>query len=152
LDLGQLAVILLFAYVFMKGYFHLGLLGVRKLQMAIVGTLFFIWLNVIVLRALHHYQQIAYDPLSLWGAIQVQMSLSILWSVCALVMMTFAGKFQQRQLWLLGAALLAVELLKLFTVDLSGSGSLSRIVSFMAVGGFMLLIGYLSPIPAKKTQ
>jgi len=41
-------------------------------------------------------------------------------------------------------------LVKLFTKDLTGTGTLARIVSFMVVGGLMLLIGYLSPIPAKK--
>jgi uncharacterized membrane protein len=51
---------------------------------------------------------------------------------------------------MLGAALLGLVLLKLFTKDLTGTGTLARIVSFMVVGGLMLLIGYLSPIPAKS--
>jgi uncharacterized membrane protein len=50
---------------------------------------------------------------------------------------------------MLGAGLLGLVLLKLFTKDLTGTGTLARIVSFMVVGGLMLLIGYLSPIPAK---
>jgi uncharacterized membrane protein len=36
---------------------------------------------------------------------------------------------------------------KLFFVDLAGSGSVSRIVSFLAVGGLMLLIGFFAPLP-----
>jgi uncharacterized membrane protein len=34
-------------------------------------------------------------------------------------------------------------------VDLSNSGSIARIVSFMGVGGLMLVIGYLAPLPRR---
>jgi hypothetical protein len=36
-------------------------------------------------------------------------------------------------------------------VDLSGIGTVARIVSFMGVGGLMLLIGYLAPLPPAAT-
>jgi uncharacterized membrane protein len=53
---------------------------------------------------------------------------------------------------MLGAGLLAIIVLKLFTKDVSGTGTLERIVSFIVVSGLMMLIGYLSPIPAKAKQ
>jgi uncharacterized membrane protein len=40
-----------------------------------------------------------------------------------------------------------VVVVKLFVVDLSGSGTVSRIVSFLAVGGLMLVIGFFTPLP-----
>jgi uncharacterized membrane protein len=55
-------------------------------------------------------------------------------------------------LWLAGAGLLGLVLVKLFTVDLSGSGTLARVVSFMVVGILILVIGYLSPIPPRQTE
>ncbi|HMW73683.1 MAG TPA: DUF2339 domain-containing protein [Cellvibrionaceae bacterium] len=66
--------------------------------------------------------------------------------------MNLSRRWQQRQLWILGAGLLAVVVIKLAAKDLSGSGTLAGIISFMVVGALMLLIGYLSPIPAKRTQ
>jgi uncharacterized membrane protein len=39
---------------------------------------------------------------------------------------------------------------KLFLVDLSGVGTVERIVSFIVVGVLMLVIGYLSPVPPKQ--
>ncbi|HSC66285.1 MAG TPA: DUF2339 domain-containing protein, partial [Cellvibrio sp.] len=95
------------------------------------------------------YSGVAYVPDILWDSVVVQMALSILWAICALVIMNLSRRWQERKLWMLGAALLAMVLLKLFTKDLTGTGTLARIVSFMVVGGLMLLIGYLSPIPAK---
>jgi uncharacterized membrane protein len=55
-----------------------------------------------------------------------------------------------RQLWFAGAGLLVLLIAKLFFVDLSGTGTVGRIVSFLATGGLMLLIGYVSPIPPRE--
>jgi uncharacterized membrane protein len=63
--------------------------------------------------------------------------------------MVVANRRGVREPWLAGAALLAAVVLKLFVVDLSGIGTLARIVSFLAVGGLMLLIGYLAPLPPR---
>jgi uncharacterized membrane protein len=42
--------------------------------------------------------------------------------------------------------------LKLFIVDLSGTGTIARIVSFLVVGILMLIIGYFSPLPPKNEE
>jgi uncharacterized membrane protein len=49
--------------------------------------------------------------------------------------------------------LLGVVIAKLFLIDLSRSGSVERIVSFVGVGLLMLVVGYLSPLPpARESQ
>ena len=55
---------------------------------------------------------------------------------------------------LAGAGLLALTVLKLFFIDLSGTGAIGRIVSFLVVGLLMLLIGFFAPLPpsAKETR
>ena len=45
---------------------------------------------------------------------------------------------------------MTVVVAKLFLVDLSGAGTVQRIVSFVGVGILMLVIGYLSPVPPKE--
>jgi uncharacterized membrane protein len=50
----------------------------------------------------------------------------------------------------IGAALMGIVVLKLFVVDLSGIGTVERIVSFIGVGLLMLLVGYLSPVPPRE--
>ena len=42
--------------------------------------------------------------------------------------------------------------LKLLLVDLSGTGTVTRIVSFIGVGVLMLVIGYVAPLPAKEAR
>jgi uncharacterized membrane protein len=116
---------------------------------ALLGVMLFVWVNVVTLRAMSHYQNIYYDFDSLWNAVQVQMALSILWTMCALLVMNISRKIQHRRLWMIGAGLLGLVILKLFTKDLSGKDTLAGIISFLVVGALILLIGYLSPIPAK---
>ena len=61
--------------------------------------------------------------------------------------MLVATRISARLLWLTGAALLVVVVIKLFLVDLSSIGTIERIVSFIGVGLLMLVIGYFSPLP-----
>lgn len=148
LDLAQAAVLVIFAYAIKRGFVGLANFP-AELRYGAIGILAFAWINVVLLRAIHQYAAIEYNAAVMWDSIVVQMSLSILWAVCALAIMNLSRRLQERKLWMLGAGLLGLVLLKLFTKDLTGTGTLARIVSFMVVGGLMLLIGYLSPIPAK---
>ena len=58
-----------------------------------------------------------------------------------------ATKRRLRPLWMLGAALLAAVVAKLFLVDLSALSGLPRVVAFLGVGILLLVIGFLSPLP-----
>lgn len=148
LDLAQAAVLLIIAYAIKRDFMAMHKAPI-EFRYGIVGLLGFVWINLVLLRAIHHYAQVDFIAYVMWDSVLVQMSLSILWAICALVVMNISRRLQERKLWMLGAGLLGLILIKLFTKDLSGTGTLARVVSFMAVGGLMLLIGYLSPIPAK---
>jgi uncharacterized membrane protein len=82
----------------------------------------------------------------------VQVALSIFWTVLALVSMIVATRRHLRVLWFCGAGLMAVVVVKLFLVDLSGVSGVERIVSFIGVGLLMLVIGYLSPVPPRARE
>jgi uncharacterized membrane protein len=77
----------------------------------------------------------------------VQTSLTISYAVLCLNTMLVATRKSARVVWLTGAGLLAVVVVKLFLIDLSHIGTIERIVSFVGVGLLMLIIGYFSPLP-----
>ena len=56
----------------------------------------------------------------------------------------------QRELWLVGAALIALVVAKLFFVELGNQGGLERIVSFIGVGVLLLIVGYFAPLPPRQ--
>lgn len=111
----------------------------------------FALINSMWLRMVHHYWAVSWDASALFHSFVTQAGYSILWTTLALGMMWLASRRLQRQLWLLGAALLGLTLLKLLLIDLSNSGGAERIISFIGVGLLMLVVGYLAPMP-KHTQ
>ena len=66
-------------------------------------------------------------------------------------MMVLAHRRVQRPLWLVGAGLLGVVVVKLLLIDLSNAGGAERIIAFIAVGVLMLVVGYFAPLPPKLT-
>ncbi|MEO8187045.1 MAG: DUF2339 domain-containing protein, partial [Burkholderiaceae bacterium] len=82
----------------------------------------------------------------------VQAVLSLLWTGTAMGLMVLAHRRTMRGWWGVGAALLAAVVVKLFFVDLSGQGTIERIVSFVGVGVLILVIGYLAPVPPSAPQ
>ena len=115
-----------------------------------IAVLAFVWVNAILIRTLHFWAGIAFDLESMWRSTLAQTSLSIFWSALALCVMVYATRKSLRHLWLIGAALMGVVVLKLFTVDISNIGGLTRIVSFIGVATLLLVIGYFSPAPPKQ--
>ncbi|MCO7224708.1 DUF2339 domain-containing protein [Pleionea sp. CnH1-48] len=116
----------------------------------IAGVFSFIWLNSLLLHSLHFYADISYSLYAFNRSALVQTSLSIVWTLLALVIMLLSKRWQQRQVWLVGSSLLGIVVLKLLLKDLSGQQSIERIISFMGVGFLLLVIGYLVPIPPQQ--
>ncbi len=63
-----------------------------------------------------------------------------------------ASRRRVRSLWMVGAVLLAVVVVKLFAIDLATLSGLPRVVAFLGVGSLLLLIGYLSPLPPGESR
>ena len=109
----------------------------------------FLLITGAVLRTCHHYAGADWG----WdGAMQsaiTQAALSVTWAIGAVVAMALSARLGTRTVWLVGAALMGVVVLKLFLVDLSDRGGIYRIVSFIGVGILLLLVGYFAPVPPK---
>ncbi|HXV21898.1 MAG TPA: DUF2339 domain-containing protein, partial [Desulfuromonadales bacterium] len=119
--------------------------------MALAASLF-VWLNAIIVRTVHYWGKVPFHFDVMFDSALLQTSLSLCWSLTALATMVFATRRSRRPVWLTGGALLAAVVIKLFTVDLAGVGTVARIVSFIGVGLLMLLIGYLSPVPPQARE
>jgi uncharacterized membrane protein len=115
----------------------------------LLGVSIFMVANAAVARAVHHLAGVPYTLPALVASALFEAAIAILWGVTALAVMSYASRRGVRQLWFAGAALLGLLIVKLFLIDLSGTGTVGRIVSFLATGGLMLLIGYISPIPPR---
>ncbi|MCH7337503.1 DUF2339 domain-containing protein [Acinetobacter sp. NIPH 2699] len=115
-----------------------------KVTTILIGLLV---LSSVVVRAMHHYLDTPLWDGAIWQNGDVQLSLTLLWVILAFVLMTFSSRRHIRQIWFVGAALLGIVVAKLLLLDLSQSGTLTRVISFIGSGAIMLVIAYLAPLP-----
>lgn len=115
-----------------------------KVTTILIGLLV---LSSVVVRAMHHYLDTPLWGGAIWRNGDVQLSLTLLWMILAFVLMTFSSRRHIRQIWFVGAALLGIVVAKLLLLDLSQSGTLTRVISFIGSGAIMLVIAYLAPLP-----
>ena len=111
------------------------------------GAGLFVALNGMVLRTAHQWLGIPWRLSSLLASKPLQATLTLTWTATALALMVMAARRRLRPLWMLGAALLAVVVAKLFLVDLGALSGLPRVVAFLGVGILLLVIGFVSPLP-----
>ncbi|MEO8753872.1 MAG: DUF2339 domain-containing protein [Casimicrobiaceae bacterium] len=115
------------------------------------GAAVFLLLNAIVFRAVHQWLDVPWRLSALLASKPLQAALTLTWTATALPLMLIAGKRSIRPLWMVGAGLLAIVVVKLFLVDLGALSGLSRVVAFLGVGVLLLIIGYLAPLPPSAT-
>lgn len=129
-----------------------GMLLSMPLAWAALGIAAFTLLNEAVAHAVHHWQGTAYRLESLHRSMVFHAAISVVWTLSALLLAVLATRRGLRSVWFTAAALLGAVVVKLFLIDLSRSDTMERIVSFIAVGLLMLLIGYFSPLPPKQEE
>jgi uncharacterized membrane protein len=117
-----------------------------------VGIAGFAWVNGVLLRTLHHWAGVPYRLDDMLRSTLAQTSISVFWTVLAVAAMLLATRSARRPVWVAGAGLLGVVVLKLFMFDLSRLAGVERIVSFLAVGVLLLAIGYFSPVPPRRAS
>ncbi|MEB0044734.1 MULTISPECIES: DUF2339 domain-containing protein [unclassified Pseudomonas] len=118
----------------------------------IAGVSLFVFFSGMVTRTAHHWGGVPFDLDLLLASMQVQAGLSIVWTMMALGLMIGGHLRHRREVWLIGAALIAVVVAKLFFIELSNRGGLARIVSFIGVGVLLLVVGYFAPLPPKRAE
>jgi len=111
------------------------------------GAAVFLLVNAIVFRSVHQWLDVPWRLSALLASRPLQAALTLTWTATALPLMLLAGKRAIRPLWMVGAGLLAIVVVKLFLVDLGALSGLSRVVAFLGVGVLLLVIGYVAPLP-----
>ena len=104
-------------------------------------------LTMAVARTVHHWLGVPFDLVSMTSSTTLQASLSIVWSLVGLAGMVVGVRLARRVVWVGGASLMGVVVVKLFIFDLSNTGTLARVVSFLGVGVLLLIVGYFAPVP-----
>nr|WP_288497759.1 DUF2339 domain-containing protein [uncultured Pseudomonas sp.] len=152
LELGMLIVLFAVQHWARQGLAMLAIRAehLRRATQDVMGASLFALLTMMVCRTAVHWGQVPFQADALVGSQLVQAGLSIVWTLIALGL-TITGHIRvRRDLWMVGASLIGVVVVKLFFVDLGNSGSLERIISFIGVGVLLLVVGYFAPLPPRR--
>lgn len=117
-----------------------------KLMLAIA---FFVLTTIALVRGVHQFTNVRWDGSALFDSVVVQTALSIYWGLLGFIGMIWGARGSSRPVWLVGAGFMALVVVKLFVVDLGNTGTLERIISFIGIGGLLLVVGYFAPAPPK---
>lgn len=112
--------------------------------LTIVGI---VLIAMVVARTVHHWSGVPFDFDSMVDSTTLQASLSIVWGLSGLSGMVVGVRLARRMVWVGGASLMGLVVVKLFLFDLANTGTLERVVSFLGVGVLLLVVGYLAPVP-----
>lgn len=119
---------------------------------AVFGLTGLALLTGMVLRSCHHFADVPWDWDALFESRLTQAALSITWAASGVALMVLGHARAKRALWVAGASLLGIVVLKLFFIELADQGGLFRIVSFLSVGVLLLAVGYFAPVPPAKAE
>ncbi len=123
----------------------------RRPTTLVIGVLAAWWFNGMLVRMLAYYGDIPWDFPSLWDSRLVQTTLALIWTLAALALMALAKRRASQPVWFLGASVLGLVIAKLILVDSARGGGLARAIAFIGVAIIVLLIGYIAPLPPRKT-
>lgn len=111
----------------------------------------FAWFTSVVLHAVHHWGGVEWNDALLRSGL-AQTSLTVTWSVLGVIGWVLGSRRGQRALWLAGAVLMGVVLLKLVLIDRGNLGNGLGIASFIAFGLLCTIVGYLAPAPPRALE
>ena len=110
------------------------------------GAAAFALVSSMTLRAVHHLHGESWSA-ALFDSGFAQTSLTVVWSLLGVSAWVAGSKLLRRPLWMAGAGLMALVLIKLLVIDRQFMGNLAGIVSFLAVGLLLVGVGYFAPSP-----
>lgn len=145
LELGLLAVAVL-----LWGYCRDRFPQIVDLTPLWVGVAF-AFLSLGTLRAVHHLHG---EPWSfnILDSGFAQTSLTVVWSLIGVTAWIAGSRLSRRPLWLAGAGLMGLVLMKLILIDRQYMGNIPGIVSFLAVGLLLVVVGYFAPSPGQGEE
>ena len=117
----------------------------RSRALAIAGL---VLLTAITLRGAHFIGGVAWSA-ALMESPLAQAALSIVWTVAGIAAMLLGKQRGSRAIWIGGAGLMGIVILKLLLIDRQHLQALPSIIGVLVVGVLLVGIGYFAPAPPR---
>lgn len=113
-------------------------------------SLGFLVITAMALRSVHQLGGTEWQLASLMQEARAQAALTITWTTLGMLAWVLGSRRGDYGLWLCGALLLGLVLVKLLLIDRSYLSTVAGILSFLAFGFLSIAIGYLAPAPPRR--
>jgi uncharacterized membrane protein len=125
----------------------IALVGVElRTRVLAVGAV--LLLTAITLRSVHFLGGVPWSD-ALWESPLAQAALSITWTLAGIAAMLLGKRRGSRAIWIGGATLMGVVLIKLLLIDRRFLHDLPAIVGVLVVGVLLIGVGYFAPAPPR---
>ncbi len=121
----------------------------RAQVLAVIG---FALMTSITLRAVHFLGHVPWDSESMMRSALAQACLSVVWCLAGLAAMLTGARRLSRPIWIGGACLVGLVIVKLILIDRTHLKDLHAILGVLAVGGLLMVVGYFAPNPPKPVE
>jgi len=122
----------------------------KNFTVVLLAVALFLFVNLGIARIIHHLSDVAWSFNGMYRSTPVQITYSIFWGIMGFVFTITGNRKGSRLLWLAGALFFALVLVKLFFVDLASTQNVIRMITFVSVGGLLIIVGYFAPVPPAK--
>jgi len=121
----------------------------RAQALAVIG---FALLTSITLRGVHFLGGVPWDSMDMMRSALAQACLSVVWCLAGLAAMLTGARRRSRPIWIGGACLVGLVIVKLVLVDRTHLKDIYAIFGVLAVGGLLMIVGWFAPNPPKQIE
>ena len=86
----------------------------------------------------------------MFGSALAQAALSVVWCAAGLTAMLLGARRRSRPIWIGGAVLVGLVIVKLLLVDRTHLKDIYAILGVLAVGSLLMVVGYFAPNPPRQ--
>ncbi|MEZ5454818.1 MAG: DUF2339 domain-containing protein [Lysobacteraceae bacterium] len=123
--------------------------GLGRGAKVVLASAAFVSLTQSTLRAVYHWSGAVWGP-SLLDTASAQAALTVVWCLLGVTAWVAGSRLQRYALWLPGAILMGVVLLKMLLVDRHYLGDLAGVIAVLTVGLLLVGVGYIAPSPPRR--
>ena len=116
----------------------------------LLGIVAFVSITQSTLRAVYHIGEASWGA-GLLDTAAAQSALTVVWSLLGVSAWIMGSKRQRYPLWLGGAMLMGIVLLKMVLIDRHYLGDLAGVVAVLIVGLLLVGVGYVAPSPPRRS-
>lgn len=151
-ELFELSILGIFAWRIRRTNASHGLSPETSTQWALWSAAAMVLASAVSIRAVHHYGDVPWNMLAMSSSALLHLTLTSLWAVFGVAAWVLGSKRHNHPLWLTGACIMGVVLLKLLLIDRQYTGNVEGIISFFAVGLLLVGVGKIAPTPPKHSS